>query len=82
MKLLLKDGRIRMLHGVLHILDLALNLIFVSKMSDAGVNTIFEKDRRKMVRREIVLMRGVQCGTLYKLLGITFIDGCSNSIVL
>jgi hypothetical protein len=27
-------------------------------------------------------MRGVQIGTLYKLLGITIDDGCKNSIVL
>jgi len=26
-------------------------------------------------------MRGVQCGTLYKLLGSTINDGCNNSIV-
>jgi hypothetical protein len=29
-----------------------------------------------------VLMRGVQCGTLYKLLGSTYTNGCNNSIVL
>ena len=34
-----------------------------------------------MVQGEMVLMRRVQCGTLYKLLGRTFIDGCNNTIV-
>ena len=29
----------------------------------------------------MVLMRGVQCGTLYRLLGRTFIDGCNITIV-
>jgi hypothetical protein len=28
-----------------------------------------------------VLMRGVRCGTLYKLLGSTYINGCNSSIV-
>ena len=35
-----------------------------------------------MVRGEMVFMRGVLCGTLYKLLGRTIIDGCNNTIVL
>ena len=29
----------------------------------------------------MVLMRGTQCGTLYKLLGRTVIDGCNNSSI-
>ena len=48
-KLLLKDGRIKILVGVLHIPDLAKNLISVNKMSDVGVHILFEKDRCKMV---------------------------------
>jgi hypothetical protein len=36
-KLRLIDGRIRTLPSVLHILGLAINLIFVRKMDDAGV---------------------------------------------
>ena len=52
-KLKLQGGRIRTLHGVLHIPALARNLIFVSKMDDAGVKTVFEKDACKMVRGEI-----------------------------
>ena len=48
-KLLLKYGRIRTLPGVLHIPNLARNLISVSKMDDAGVKTIFEKNTCKMV---------------------------------
>jgi hypothetical protein len=34
-----------------------------------------------MVRGEMVLMRGVWFGTLYKLLGSTISDGCNSSIV-
>ena len=34
-----------------------------------------------MVREAIVLTRGFRCGTLYKLLGKTVIDGCNNSLV-
>jgi hypothetical protein len=37
------DGRIRTLPGVLHIPGLAINLIFVTKMDDAGVKIVFEK---------------------------------------
>ena len=38
-KLLLKDGRIRTLPRVLHILDLSSSLISISKLDDAGVDT-------------------------------------------
>ena len=48
-KLNLMDGRIRTLPSVLHILGLARNLIFVRKMDDAGVKTIFEKETCRMV---------------------------------
>ena len=48
-KLKLQGGRVRTLLGVLHILALARNLIFVSKLDDAGVKTVFEKDTCKMV---------------------------------
>ena len=80
-KLFMNDGRIRTLPGVLHIPGLARNLISVSKMADAGVKTIFEKDRCKMIWGAMVLMRGVQYGTLYKLLGKTIIGDCNNTIV-
>jgi hypothetical protein len=43
------DGRIRTLSGVLYILGLAINLIYVSKMDDARVKTIFEKETCRMV---------------------------------
>jgi hypothetical protein len=49
-KLRLIDGRIRTLPGILHIPGMARNLIFVSKMEDAGVKTIFEKGTCRMVR--------------------------------
>ena len=48
-KLLLNDGRIKTLPAVLHILGLATNLIFVSKMVNAGVKIVLKKDRYKMV---------------------------------
>jgi hypothetical protein len=80
-KLRLIDGRIRKLPGVLHILGLAINLISVSKMDDAGVKTIFEKETSRMVRGEMLLLRGFWFGTLYKLQGSTISDGCNSSIV-
>eukprot|EP00253_Pinus_taeda_P025954 PITA_25954 len=48
-KLKLQGGRVRTLPSVLHIPALARNLIFVSKLDDAGVKTVFEKDTCKMV---------------------------------
>ena len=44
-KLLLNDGRIKTLPSVFHIPGLAKNPKFVSKMADADVKTVFEKDR-------------------------------------
>jgi hypothetical protein len=81
-KLLLKYGRIRTLPGVLHIPKLARSLISVSKLVDAGVRTVFEKNTCKMVRGEMVLMRGVWCGTPYKLLGSTYTNGCNTLLSL
>jgi hypothetical protein len=75
------DGRIRTLPGVLHIPSLAKILIFVSKMDDAGVKTIFEKETCRMVRGAMVLLKGVWFGTLYKLQGSTIGDGCNSSNV-
>jgi hypothetical protein len=48
-KLLLNDGRIRNLPGVLHIPKRSASLIYVSKLGDAGVKTVFEKNTSKMV---------------------------------
>jgi hypothetical protein len=48
-KLLLKDGRIRTLPGVLYIPKLARSLISVSKLDDAGMDTVFGKNTCKMV---------------------------------
>jgi len=48
-KLKLQGGRVRTLLGVLHVPSLARNLIFVSKLDDAGIKTMFEKDTYKMV---------------------------------
>eukprot|EP00253_Pinus_taeda_P031268 PITA_31268 len=80
-KLKLQGGRVRTLLGVLHIPALARNLISVSKLDDAVVKTVFEKDTCKMVRGALVLMWGVRIGTLYKLQGSTVVDGCNSSMV-
>ena len=56
-------------------------MIFVTKMDDTAVKTVFEKDTCKMVRGALVLMRGVRMGNLYKLQGSTVIDGCNSSVV-
>jgi ribosomal protein L30E len=56
-KLLLKDGRIRTLPQVMHIPKLARSLIYVSKMDDARMDTVFGKNTCKMVRGVMVLMR-------------------------
>jgi hypothetical protein len=50
-------------------------------MDDAGVKTIFEKETYRMVRGSMVLLKGVQFGTLYKLQGSIISDGCNSSIV-
>jgi hypothetical protein len=81
-KLLLNDRRIRTLPGVLYIPKLARSLISVTRLSDAGVKNVFEKNTCKMVRGAMVLMRGVHCRTLYNLLGRMYTNGCNSSIVL
>ena len=53
---------------MLHIPGLEINLIYVSKMSDARVHTLFQKDSCKMVRGVMVLMKLFWIGTIYKLL--------------
>jgi hypothetical protein len=75
------DRRIITLPSVLHIPDLAKNLISVRKMGDARLKTIFEKETCRMVRGAMLLLKGVRCGTLYKLQGSTIGDGCSSFIV-
>ena len=81
-KLKLQGRRVRTLSGVLHIPALARNLISVSKLDDASVKTMFEKDTSKMVQGALVLMRGVQSRTMCKLQGSTVVDGCNSSVVL
>eukprot|EP00253_Pinus_taeda_P026289 PITA_26289 len=63
-KLKFQGGRVRILSGVFHIPALARNLISVSKLDDAGVKIVFEKDTCKMVWGALVLMQGVWIGTL------------------
>lgn len=77
----LQGGRVRTLPSVLHIPALAKNLISISKLDDAGVKTVLEKDTCKMVWGALVLMRGVWIGTLYKLQGRTIVDGCNFYMV-
>ena len=48
-KLKLKDGRIRNIHGVLHIPNLERNLISVRKIDVAGVKTVCGDGHCKMV---------------------------------
>ena len=57
------------------------SLISVSKLEAAGVDTVLGKVICKMVRGAMVLMRGFWCGTLYKLVGITYTNRCNSSIV-
>jgi hypothetical protein len=78
---LLKDGRIRTIPGVFHIPKLARSLISVSKLDDASVDTILGKRTYKRVQGAMVLMRGVQCETLYKLLGSTYTNGCNSYVI-
>jgi hypothetical protein len=80
-KLNIMDGRIRTLLGILHITGLAKNLIYVRKMDDAGVKTMFEKETHWMVQGVMVLLKGVQIGSLYNLLGTIVSDWCKSSIV-
>jgi hypothetical protein len=80
-KLRLIDGRIRTLPGVLHIPGLVINLIYVSKIDDARLKTLFEKETCRMVQGVMVLLKGVRFGTIYKLQGSTISDGCNSSIV-
>ena len=51
-------------------------------MDVAGVKIVCGDGGCKMVRGSMVLTRGVQYGTLYKLLGKTIIDACNYSVVL
>eukprot|EP00253_Pinus_taeda_P034858 PITA_34858 len=80
-KLKLQGGRVRTLPRVLHIPALARNRISISKLDDAGVKTVFEKDTCKMVREALVLMWGVRIGNLYKLQGSIVVDGYNSSMV-
>jgi hypothetical protein len=80
--MLLKDGRIITLLESLHIPYLAKSLISVSRLGDVGVDTLLGKGTCKMVQGEMASMRGVWCGTMYKLLGRTHTNGCNSSIVL
>ena len=50
-------------------------------MDDAGVKTIFEKETCRIFRGEMVLLKGVWFGNLYKLQGSTISHGCDSSLV-
>jgi hypothetical protein len=80
-KLNLIDVRTITLTSVFHILGMVINLISVRKMDDARVKKIFEKETCTMVQEEMVLLKVVRFGTLYKMQGSTISDGCNSSIV-
>lgn len=61
------DGRIRRFDGILHILRLVRNFLFVSKLIDMGVHVQFFEVGVKMVRGAMVIARGSRLGTLYQL---------------
>jgi hypothetical protein len=67
LKLKLMDGRIRTVPGVLHIPRLDIYFIFVIKMDDAQLKTFFEKENCGMAQGAMVILKGIQCGTLYKM---------------
>jgi hypothetical protein len=80
-KLNLMDGKIRTLLGVPHILGLGINFIYIRKMDDVGVKTVFEKETCRMARGAMVFLKGVWIGNLYKIQGSTISDWCNSSIV-
>eukprot|EP01018_Ginkgo_biloba_P017254 Gb_27787 [translate_table: standard] len=77
-KVRFRDGGVKTLPGVLHIPGLARNLLSVSKMSDAGIQVIFNKESCKMVQGVMVLAKGVCTRTLYKLEVSTVSDGYNS----
>ena len=81
-KVKLKDVSISTLLGLLHIPNVARILISVKKIYVEGAKTVCGDGHCKMVQGLTVLMRGFWYGTLYKLLGRTIIDECSNSVVI
>lgn len=50
-------------------------------MGDVGMHIVFEKDICKMVWGAMVLMRGVQIWTMYKLVEKVDTNGCVNTII-
>jgi hypothetical protein len=77
-RMILQDGRSSTLPCVLHITGLERNMIYVSKMSEAGVHTLFQKDMCNIVIGVMVLMKGSPIGTVYKLLGNVDLTGCNS----
>jgi hypothetical protein len=43
---------------------------------------VFEKETCRMVRGEMVFLKGVRFGTMYKMQGRTISDGCNSLVVL
>lgn len=46
-----------------------------------GVCTMFESKIYKVVQGEIMFLKGVHNGTLYKIIGSNFTNGCNNFVV-
>lgn len=66
-KLCFNDGRVKTLNDVLHILGLARNLLSVSNFNDFGMHVTFYKGGYRLVKGNIVVAKGSQFGTLFKL---------------
>jgi hypothetical protein len=81
-KLTLIYGRLITLPSVMHIPGFSKYFIYVRKMDDAWVKTRFEKESCRMVRGEMVLLKGIWFVTLYRMQGSTINYGCNNSIIL
>lgn len=81
MKIKFHDGRMITLPSVAYIPHLARNLIFVSKMADANVDFSLNKIGCKLVHGSMMLVQGVQDGTMYRLLGSIAMPQCNSASI-
>lgn len=66
-KLCFDDGRVKTIDNVVHILGVAINLLFVSMLNDSRVHVTFDKSGCRMVRGSLVIAKGSQMRTLFRL---------------
>lgn len=66
-KIRFPNGRVKGIDGFLHILGLEQNLLYVSKLNDSRAQVFFSSGECKMTRGVMVLAKGVQISTLFKL---------------